>query len=323
MKKKLKNKINRIANQELHFNKRHWIIQRYKNAYLEILKLLATKNIIGGTAAFKRGILREINQILEKLDKDSSRWVRQEIPKYYTGGRKASEKMLAVLGFRNLKRAGAIHTKAIEVMANETYMMFGEALQIARKDAIQAINIATREEIVDQLARGVISGEPSKEMAKKVKGIMQDRGISSLVDKGGKRWQLDVYAEMLVRTKTAEAYRIGNHNRQLENDFDLVQISSHGAPDDCINVEGKVFSLTGRTPGYPTEGDIMGMSSHIFRPNCRHTTTPYVPEFEENPDKIQGLSNKSKPISTDELKDQGFRMDTKTRNQTLKELAKK
>ena len=102
-----------------------------------------------------------------------------------------------------------------------------------------------------------------------VKGVLEDAGLSSLIDKGGKEWTLDRYTEMLIRTKTVEARNAGLSNRILENDGDLVEVSSHGSECElCGPWEGQILSLTGKTPGYPTVDE--ATADGLFHPNCRH-----------------------------------------------------
>jgi hypothetical protein len=81
---------------------------------------------------------------------------------------------------------------------------------------------------------------------------------------------------MLARTKHREAYNTGTVNRAVENGYDLIQISDHGAEDSCKNWEGKILSLNGQTAGYETLTDAEESDDHIFGPNCRHTFAIYV-----------------------------------------------
>lgn len=47
----------------------------------------------------------------------------------------------------------------------------------------------------------------------------------------------------------------------------------------CAPWNGKVLSLTGQTPGYPTLEEAEGAG--LFHPNCRHASSLYIPENEE------------------------------------------
>ena len=82
------------------------------------------------------------------------------------------------------------------------------------------------------------------------------------------------YSEMLIRTKAVEARSTGMMNRIVENDYDLVQVSSHGATDVCGKWEGEILSVTGNTPGYKTVQ--MATDDGLFHPNCRHAMNVIV-----------------------------------------------
>ena len=47
----------------------------------------------------------------------------------------------------------------------------------------------------------------------------------------------------------------------------------------CAPRNGKVLSLTGQTPGCPTLAEAEGAG--LFHPNCRHASSLYIPENEE------------------------------------------
>jgi hypothetical protein len=100
---------------------------------------------------------------------------------------------------------------------------------------------------------------------------VEDTGFTALVDRGGKHWSIDSYAEMLVRTHVIKANGEGTKNRLLTNLVDLVEISKHNSSCPiCQPYEGKVYSLTGGSKGYEKAPELP------IHPNCRHTYLPYI-----------------------------------------------
>lgn len=78
------------------------------------------------------------------------------------------------------------------------------------------------------------------------------------------------YCEMLTRTSTAQIYHQGKSNEYLAHGEDLVLVTHHVPTcKKCAPWGGKVLSLTGETPGYPTMDD--ARAAGLFHPNCRHT----------------------------------------------------
>ena len=60
------------------------------------------------------------------------------------------------------------------------------------------------------------------------------------------------YARMVSHVKLRETHTKGMEGLIQEHGFDLVQISHHvHKPDICTPIEGKVYSITGNTPGWP------------------------------------------------------------------------
>lgn len=133
--------------------------------------------------------------------------------------------------------------------------------EVLRMNAIKQTGYDTsRKEIMDKLLKEGFT----KKVNKRFKGI---------TDSAGRRWKLDSYVNMLVRTKMSQAYTEGVRTESIERGTDLALISSHGALDACADYEGMVISMTGATDGYLTYDDLRE-SNEIFHPNCEHTVTP-------------------------------------------------
>ncbi|MDY3751679.1 phage minor capsid protein, partial [Christensenella minuta] len=75
--------------------------------------------------------------------------------------------------------------------------------------------------------------------------------------------------------------RIGN---------DLVKMSSHfGSCPICAPYEGRVFSVSGTNPNYPSLYDTPWSSAYQnFHPHCRHILTQYIEEMQSDED-IQNM----------------------------------
>lgn len=133
--------------------------------------------------------------------------------------------------------------------------------EVMRKNAIQQIGYdTTRKEMMEKLIK--------KGFSKNIK-----KGFVGVTDSAGRRWQLDRYVNMLVKTKMQQAYSEGVRTESIERGTDLAVISQHGAKDACRHFEGMVISMTGATKGLYTY-DELRRSNKIFHPNCKHTITP-------------------------------------------------
>ena len=122
-----------------------------------------------------------------------------------------------------------------------------------------------------------------------------DRGITSFVDRAGRRWQLTSYAEMAVRTSVARAATEAHARTLTEAGVELVVVSN--APRECPLCrpwEGKILTLTG--PGGARTVEVehavedgrmvrvrvagsleQARAAGLQHPNCRHSTSAYTP----------------------------------------------
>jgi hypothetical protein len=100
-------------------------------------------------------------------------------------------------------------------------------------------------------------------------------------EKGVRNFQLDSYAEMVVRTSMYAAYNLGAYNQALIDGTDLVRVRGHAkapclahdhpghAEHPCVRYADTVVSLTGKTPGYPVLKQLPP-----WHTNCQHWVEP-------------------------------------------------
>ena len=115
-----------------------------------------------------------------------------------------------------------------------------------------------------------------------------DRGIdTAFIDRGGRVWHLEQYAETVIRSTVNRTYNDLRMSRMQEYGVDLVLVSSLPDPREiCSRIQGQVASLKephendSRYPsiydyGYGTPGGVRGI-------NCRHMFYPFVEGLMEN-----------------------------------------
>lgn len=85
-------------------------------------------------------------------------------------------------------------------------------------------------------------------------GKLDDGSEYRMVTIKGRNYELGNYAELVAHTTSRAAHTAGLVNRALEYGYDIVSVTTHkhgDADDVCAPYDGKSFSLTGRTKGYP------------------------------------------------------------------------
>jgi hypothetical protein len=104
------------------------------------------------------------------------------------------------------------------------------------------------------------------------------RGVTGFIDSAGRHWEIESYTEMATRTAVGRAQVAGALDRFQGAGHDLVIVSD--APQECSVCrpwEGRVLSISGSTPGYPTVSDATAAGLH--HANCRHQLGLYLEGF--------------------------------------------
>ncbi len=139
---------------------------------------------------------------------------------------------------------------------------------------------AYRSIISETSTQALLGVETRLETAQNALNMFAAKGITGFVDRAGRRWDLASYVEMATRTATARAALQGHIDRQTEIGNDLVMVSSIGTTCPiCAQWQGKVLSISGKTPGYSSLDN--AKAAGLFHPNCKHTITAYFPEIDD------------------------------------------
>ena len=90
------------------------------------------------------------------------------------------------------------------------------------------------------------------------------------IDKAGNKWSLKSYFNTLARTELMNAARASYDDKMADEGFDVMKLTTSGhSCEKCARFEGRLFSLTGATPGLPTKEDLI--ADGVFHPNCTHS----------------------------------------------------
>lgn len=241
---------------------------------IELLVKAADARGAKGTAAFRRQQVVALDRALRQLELASPELVQRAVRRSYLDGAMIVDEVLdpqspftaAVQG-----RFSGVHEPAAAALAGR----LDGRLVLARATIGRQANDAFARISREQVEEGLVGGLTRREVSAQLREEILKEGTTAFVDKAGKRWGLDVYAETAARTATREAVSIGTANRCLELGWDLVTITQHAnSCDICKPFENRTFSLTGETKGYPKAEQLPP-----YHPRCRHVATP-APVFD-------------------------------------------
>lgn len=250
-------------------------LYRQSSARLRLLVRRALRSGQIGTAVYRLRQLQAVERELRTLGQRTGPLARDLALEAYGAGARVVEIVQAEVA--TAEQAAAVgfdftgnHRRAAAVFADNIANRVGGAAELVGRRTDDAF----RRVALEEAAQGVVGGSTRREVSASIERRLVREGVTDaltgFVDRAGRRWQLDIYAEMVARTTTREAVTAGTRNRWQEVGGDLVTISSHNTSTEiCQAYEGNTYSLTGRTPGY----DVLDQEPP-FHPNCLHVMTP-------------------------------------------------
>lgn len=195
--------------------------------------------------------------------------------------------------FKKAKDAGATLKDALPLEADPTIKATIEAWQSTAKTQINLtmatmlerssqVYVDTLNRVTAQVLSGAMSGREA--LVRAVKEWSQ-RGLPSIIDKAGRQWTTEAYANMVIRTNTRRVITEVQMERALEYGADLIEVSAHsGARPLCEPYQGRIFSLSGKSEKYPPFSTTSyGEPAGLFGINCGHIQYPF----------FEGISNQT------------------------------
>lgn len=159
-----------------------------------------------------------------------------------------------------------------------------------------------RRKTLQSIARNTASGAGLIDASAELTRDILSEGITSFVDRSGRRWELANYCAMTTRTTSRQAINIGE--LYDDPDHDLYMVVNRGSTCPvCARYEGRVYSRSGKSKHYPPLAEIYGQidksqpksldNSYLtIHPNCRHTLTRYT-ERGRSTAEIEAMRRKS------------------------------
>jgi len=134
-------------------------------------------------------------------------------------------------------------------------------------------------DIVNKSVGKVLAGVQTADQA--MRGSVREWsrfGIPVLEDRAGRKWSVEAYLNMNIRSTTSRVAREMQFQRMSEYGVDLIEVSSHlGARPKCAPYQGRIYSLSGTHPRYPAwSSTSYGDPGGLLGINCRHVIYPFI-----------------------------------------------
>lgn len=228
-----------------------------------------------------------VNMILEKNQGILYDAIQEEVERHYTAGSLEAQHEID----RQIKASQPFYLTQIDQdyignLVNEINLSFAEGMRGIERSTERMFSTARKIRLQALIGEGRITQKTRRTISGAIADNLRN-DFTVLVDKGGRAWTLERYAEMLTRTKLVAASNNGLTNRLLREGGDLVIVSDHARECDlCHPWEGKVLSISGATKVDPyTKRAISSVqdaeAAGLMHPNCKHKYLPYRPELME------------------------------------------
>lgn len=233
--------MNKIAEQKLVD-----FIARFATTEAELVSYIVTQLANGnlGRLRDRRRAARHVRAALAAFQRRTLPRVPNVVKTGYLSGRQRSRAPQRGLNAQDRESIGIL-VDNLEGRIKDTLTVVGRRTDdIFRKEGLRAASIA--------IAR---QGDEGTAIRAAIKNLNR-RGVTAFTDTSGRQWGLETYARMATRATMQEAEAYGARNLILRQGFDLVIIDYPSRrdfnPDSaCSPHHKKVYSLTGRTEGYP------------------------------------------------------------------------
>jgi len=214
----------------------------------------------------KQRILKGIDGELRKMVSQTDPWFLSNLRYAYKSGMSDDFAYFKRLGVKNMKYTDYDYD-SIKNLAGNSKKLFDEAVSGIGRSSSSILSKGTKAKL-----QAIISeGRVEKGTLRGIKGMMLDymdkQGVY-LLDSAGRKWDAVKYSEMFARTEMMNTYNQGAVNGMLGRGMDLAEITSYSGCqcDICLEWEGEIVSLTGKTEGYRTLDD--AYNAGVFHPNC-------------------------------------------------------
>ena len=237
------------------------LIQLYTDAEQEILREYNKALLKGNDLKNLQALKNNVAAIRKDLLAGGRTWCEEVVPAIYKAAADEVDKSLGSMAF------SAIHQQAMQVLAENAYGRFEDIDQFVGR----RVNDVYRALALEATRPGTAGAYTWKRVAQAYREKLAEQGITGFMDSAERKWNIKTYTEMVARTTTRECMINGTANRLLEHGQDLAEITGGTARntcDICRGWTGRIVSLTGKTPGYPTLDE--ARAAGLFHPRCTH-----------------------------------------------------
>ena len=255
----------------------------------ELIREITRKRAAGHVEYAEVAALERVQKILQNMVDTSWSYVPVMIEKiFYHSDKDAA-------GYTNARTiTGMRSVTQIAIMEQLANNLQGELMEMAGTAKRSVENVFTiarlendpyRKLALEQILRQEAAGKPWIKSSQDLVKELETNGITGFTDKAGRKWSMQAYGNMAVRTTARQAEVAA---LLTSDEYDLWQITKVGTTCPvCAPLEGRVYSKSGTNPDYPPltvafgkvdpygSNDLSNTYLNIH-PNCLHSLVKYT-----------------------------------------------
>ena len=255
----------------------------------ELIREITRKRAAGHVEYAEVAALERVQKILQNMVDTSWNYVPVMIEKiFYHSDKDAA-------GYTNARTiTGTRSVTQIAIMEQLANNLQGELMEMAGTAKRSVENVFTiarlendpyRKLALEQILRQEAAGKPWIKSSQDLVKELETNGITGFTDKAGRKWSMQAYGNMAVRTTARQAEVAA---LLTSDEYDLWQITKVGTTCPvCAPLEGRVYSKSGTNPDYPPltvafgkvdpygSNDLSNTYLNIH-PNCLHSLVKYT-----------------------------------------------
>lgn len=217
------------------------LLGAYRQAELAILGMIADAADGSGTEAWFRGQHRQLERLIRRAERllaaahPTPGQIRDVLANGYAEGVTAT-----------VPPGGAPPTAVSAPAVSATVTEIQGALESAGATILRETRDIYRRVAQQAAQEAIVSGADNRRMIQRIIDEYANRGITGFTDRAGRRWGIDTYAEMVLRTAVNRAQNEGRLDGYRAQGVSLIKTSQHiGAHPWCIPWQNKVLAVDG------------------------------------------------------------------------------
>jgi hypothetical protein len=245
------------------------ILKMFRQAQKELVAIIEEMKRGSTFGQFRRKQLLAIDRIVARLEVQSKNWAQETLPDLADAGARETLHSIKKLKERQFAASfSGVPSEAVKSLVEQAWTDFGTTMvglkRSARRTAID------KRRIQERIFQGVVQGTSSGKTEREIVTSLKRQGFDVLRAQNGfgRKFTLEAYSNMLVRSQNMAAYNLGAKSQLLGVSrryalFPTIKPDIDGF-DICNEWEKKKYVdlLTDEVPPASTH------------PNCRHILIP-------------------------------------------------